>query len=170
MKFTILLSVFAMIFIAGCVSNPMTINSTTNNSAAVATGDHVSVNYTGKLQDGTIFDSSSGRAPLEFDAGSGQMIKGFDAAVIGMHEDDEKTVTLPPEEAYGMPNPNLIVNISIKNVPNGTKAGDTLYSASGQPVRVIAVTNETVTVDANHPLAGKTLVFDIKILKIVKKS
>ena len=169
MKSLILL--LALVFIAGCVSAPMTTNSTSNNSASdvVAIGDHVSVDYTGKLQDGTVFDSSAGKAPLGFDAGGGQMIKGFDAAVIGMRVGDNKTVTLPPEDAYGAPNPNLIVNIPIKNVPNGTKIGDHLYSAGGQSVLVTAVTNETVTVDANHPLAGKTLVFDIKIVNVTKK-
>ena len=170
MKSIILL--FVLVFIAGCVGNPMTINSTENNSAsvAVATGDRVSVEYTGKLQDGTVFDTSVGKTPLEFDAGAGQMIKGFDAAVIDMHESEKKTVTLPPEDAYGIPNPSLIVNIPIKNVPNGTKVGDQLYAAGGQAVLVTAVTNETVTVDANHFLAGKTLVFDIKVVKIVKKN
>ena len=169
MKSLVLL--LALVFIAGCVDIPMTTNSTSNNSASnvVALGDHVAVAYTGKLQDGTVFDSSAGRQPLEFDAGGGQMIKGFDAAVIGMYVGESKTVTLPPEDAYGMPNPNLIVNIPIKNIPNGTKVGDQLYSAGGQSVRVVAITNGTVTVDANHPLAGKTLVFDIQVLNVTKK-
>ena len=163
-----ILALFAVFLVLGCVNMPNNSNNTLNSSV-VAAGDHVSVDYTGKLQDGTVFDSSIGRTSLEFDAGGGQMIKGFDAAVIGMGEGEKKTVTLSPEDAYGMPNPNLIVNISIKNVPNGTKVGDVLY-ANNQRVVVVAVTNETVTIDANHALAGKTLIFDIKVVRIVKKS
>ena len=161
---------FALVFITGCVSNPVTVNSTANNSPlAVAVGDHVSVDYTGRLENGTIFDSSSGRASLEFDVGAGQMISGFDSAVVGMREGEKKTVTLRPEDAYGMQDPSLIVKVPLANVPNGTKVGDELYTRSNQRVVVTDVTNETVTIDANHFLAGKTLVFDIGIVKIVKK-
>ncbi len=164
-----LLALFAVFLVLGCVNMPDN-SGNTSSAAAVTAGDRVSVGYTGRLQNGTVFDSSVGRAPLEFEAGAGQMIKGFDAAVLGMHEGEEKTVTLPPEDAYGMPNPSLIVGVPIKNVPNGTKVGDQLYAANGQSVVVAAITNETATIDANHPLAGMALVFDIKIVKIVKKS
>lgn len=162
MKYLFLL--FALVFIAGCVDN-----NVTSGISVVAAGDNVSVEYTGKLQNGTIFDSSQGRAPLEFTAGADQMIKGFDAAVIGMKIGEKKTVTLPPEQAYGMPDPANIFGLPLSNIPNGTKVGNTLYAQSGQPVVVIAITNETATIDANHFLAGKTLVFDIEIVNITKK-
>lgn len=158
--------VFAVFLVLGCVNNVPSNNSTT--TAAVAAGDQVFVDYTGRLEDGSVFDSSEGRQPLEFTAGAGQMIKGFDAAVIGMKEGEKKTITLSPEEAYGMPSPDLIVQVPLANVPNRTKIGDVLYSGS-QQVIVIAVTNETVTIDANHFLAGKALIFDIEIVGIVKK-
>jgi FKBP-type peptidyl-prolyl cis-trans isomerase 2 len=155
-------ALFAVFLVLGCVENME------SNSVVVAAGDHVSVDYTGKLEDGTVFDSSSGRGPLEFDAGAGQMIAGFDAAVIGMKEGDEKTITILPQDAYGMPDPNLVFEVPLANVPEGTKAGDQLY-AGNQVVTVIAVTNETATIDANHQLAGRTLIFDIKMVSIVKK-
>src|SRR3989304_8097449 len=116
----------SIIFILGCVGNTMQ-----NNATVVAKGDTVSVEYTGALENGTVFDSSVGRAPLKFTAGTGQMIKGFDDAVIGMKEGEEKTISLKPEEAYGMPDPKNIIEVLKENLPNGTKAGDTLY-AGGQ--------------------------------------
>lgn len=147
-----------IVLILGCVNN-----------VQVEKGDKVAVDYTGKLENGTIFDSSSSRGPLEFTAGAGQMIKGFDSSVIGMKINESKTITIPPEDAYGAADPKNIIEVPISNVPNGTKAGDTLY-ARGQPVRVIKVTNETATIDANHPLAGKTLIFDITVVRIEKSN
>ena len=97
------------------------------------------------------------------------MIKGFDAAVIGMQQGEKKTVTLPPEEAYGMPDPANVFELPLSSIPNGTKVGDKLYAANGQQVTIIAVTNETATIDANHFLAGKTLIFDIELVNITKK-
>ncbi|HLC76570.1 MAG TPA: peptidylprolyl isomerase [archaeon] len=138
-------------------------------SSQIEAGDQIAVEYTGKLQDGTVFDSSAGRAPLEFTAGAGQMIKGFDTAVIGMKQGEKKTVTLPPEEAYGMPDTANVFVLPLSNIPNGTKVGDALYATNGQSVVLIAVTNETATIDANHFLAGKTLIFDIEVVKITKK-
>jgi len=151
-----LLALVSVVFILGCAA-----------ALAVEKGDHVSVEYTGMLENGTIFDSSAGRAALEFDAGAGQMIKGFDDAVIGMRKGDEKNVTIRPEDAYGMPDPKNIIEVPLANLPNGTKAGDTLY-AGGQPVRVVEIRNSTAVIDTNHFLAGKTLIFRIKIVDIVK--
>jgi len=160
-----LIALIPILLVLGCVSN--LVGGNTNNSVinGVKAGDTVSVDYTGRLVNGSVFDTSIGRVPLEFTVGAGQMISGFDAAVIGMRVGEEKTITLPPEEAYGAPNPANIVAVPAANIPNGTKVGDTLYSG-GTAVKVVAVTNETVTIDANHPLAGKTLIFDIKIVKI----
>ena len=161
------LALVAIILVLGCTTNAPQ-NSTFNSTSAsqvVKTGDHISVDYTGMLENGTIFDSSAGRVPLEFNAGGGQMIKGFDAAVIGMRVGEEKTVTIKPEDAYGQYDEKNIVAIPITSVPNGTKVGDTLY-AGRQSARVLDIKNNTAVLDVNHPLAGKTLIFKIKIVKI----
>jgi len=134
---------------------------------AVKNGDHVFVDYTGTLDNGTIFDSSIDREPLEFDVGAGQMIKGFDDAVLGMKVGDEKTVKIKAADAYGEADPRNVIEVPKQNVPPTVKVGDTL-SAGGQPVKVIHVTNTTVTIDTNHPLAGKDLTFKIKLVKIGK--
>ncbi|MFA4820363.1 MAG: peptidylprolyl isomerase [Candidatus Aenigmatarchaeota archaeon] len=147
------LALLFVVLVLGCVQ--------TQTGKAVAKGDNVSVDYTGMFENGTIFDSGK----LQFSAGAGQMIKGFDAAVIGMHEGEEKNVTIKPEDAYGAYSPNNVVGIPSTNVPDDTKAGDVLYAGS-QQVRVLEVRNDTVFIDANHPLAGKTLVFRIRIVKI----
>ncbi len=151
-----LVALVSVVFILGCAA-----------ALAVEKGDHVSVEYTGMLENGSVFDSSAGRAPLEFDAGAGQMIKGFDAAVIGMHKGDEKNVTIKPEDAYGMPDPKNVIEVPLSSIPNNMKAGDTLY-AGDQPVRVVDIKNTTAVIDANHFLAGKTLIFKIKIVGIKK--
>jgi peptidylprolyl isomerase len=157
--------IIGVIAVSGCTQNAANNNTSTK---IVATGDTVSVDYTGSLENGTVFDSSIGRASLEFVAGAGQMIKGFDDAVIGMKEGDEKTVTIAPENAYGLKDPANVIDIPIGNVPNTTKVGDTLYGANGQQVKVVAINSTTVTIDMNHFLAGKTLIFKIKMLKITK--
>lgn len=162
MKIALLL--IPVILIAGCTT---TKGVYTMENSAIAKGDHVYVHYTGKLEDGSVFDSSEGREPLDFIAGAGQMIKGFDDAVIGMKVGEKKTVTIKPEDAYGLPNPANIILISKSQVPDGVMEGDTLY-ANGQPIKVVKVTNETVTIDTNHFLSGKTLIFDITIVKIDK--
>jgi peptidylprolyl isomerase len=162
----------SLVLVLGCVGTQTnsTANTTINTTGlVVAAGDHVFVDYTGRLENGTIFDSSLGRAPLEFDAGAGQMIAGFDNAVIGMRVGEEKTVTLPPEEAYGPVDPINIVNVSRTLIPNNTKVGDILYAGS-RAVVVLEIFNDTVTIDGNHPLAGKTLIFDIKLVDVQKNT
>jgi len=153
-----LLSVLLIMLALGCV---------TGDVVAVKNGDYVSVHYTGTLDNGTIFDSSLDREPLEFDVGAGQMIKGFDDAVLGMKVGEEKTVKIKAADAYGEADPRNIIEVPKQNVPPTVKVGDTL-SAGGQPVKVIRVTNTTVTINANHPLAGKDLTFKIKIVNIGK--
>jgi FKBP-type peptidyl-prolyl cis-trans isomerase 2 len=171
-----ILLLLSLVLVLGCVGTPTnnTVINTTNitvnmTSLVAAAGDHVFVDYTGRYENGTVFDSSVGKQPIEFDVGAGQMIPGFDSAVIGMHISEEKTVTLPPELAYGPVDPKNIVVVNISLVPEGTKVGDTLYAGS-RPVIVLAVNNNTVTIDANHPLAGKTLVFDIKMVDLRKNA
>ena len=152
---------FALLFVIlvlGCVGSQVPSTS----GKVIVKGDNISVEYTGTFENDTIFDSS---LSLQFTVGAGQMIKGFDAAVIGMHDSEEKNVTIKPDEAYGNYSLDNIMIFPISSVPNGTKAGDVLYG-DGQPVRVLEVRNDTVFIDVNHPLAGKTLVFKIRIVKI----
>ena len=134
-------------------------------------GDRVSVDYWGTLEDGTQFDSSEGRQPLEFDVGAGQMIKGFDDGVVGMKEGDTKIIKIPAKDAYGEKDYSLVTDVVLETVIKNNitpKAGMTLYS-QGSPGVIIAIGNETVTIDFNHPLAGKRLIFKIKMIKIIRK-
>ena len=135
-------------------------------------GDTVKIHYTGTLDDGTEFDSSAGREPLEFSLGSGQVIAGFDDAVDGMAVGDSKTVTIPPAEAYGDRYEKLLQQVPKTSLPDDMKleVGMQLQSQDpdGQPMSfVIAdVSDETITVDANHPLAGQALTFAIELVEI----
>jgi len=137
---------------------------------AVKTGDTISVIYTGRLKDGEVFDSNAtGGAPLKFTVGAGQLIKGFDQAVLGMLPGDKKTVTIPPAEGYGEHQQEHIVSLPKANVPAemnlelGMQVQ--LSSSTGHtlPAVVVEIGDDAVRLDANHPLAGKTLEFDIEI-------
>lgn len=134
--------------------------------------DTVKVHYTGKLTDGEVFDTSVHREPLEFTVGAGQMIKGFDAAVDGMELNEKKTVTIPAEEAYGERNDQLIQQVPRTQLPEGMnpEVGQTLMAQGqgGHPMELIVTETspETITVDANHKLAGKVLVFEIELVEI----
>jgi FKBP-type peptidyl-prolyl cis-trans isomerase 2 len=138
----------------------------------VKSGDTVSIHYTGRLEDGSVFDSSQGRDPLEFEVGSGQIIPGLDQAIPGMTEGDTKTVSVPPEQAYGPVNPNAMQQVPRSDIPAEIPLEvDTplqVQTSEGQtiPVRVAEVTDDHVVLDANHPLAGKALIFDIELVKI----
>ena len=141
--------------------------------STVSKGSNVKVHYTGKLKDGTVFDSSLNREPLQFTAGAGQMIPGFDKAVTDMAVGEKKTVEIPPEEAYGERQENLMVEIPSENLPEDhtPKVGDAynLQQKDGQmiPVSVAQVNENSVVMDANHQLAGETLIFDIEVVEIV---
>ncbi len=138
----------------------------------VENGMFVSVNYNGTLDNGEQFDSSEGRDPLEFKVGEGQMIKGFEEAVIGMTLNEKKTFTLAPAEAYGERDENHTHEFPTAEIPPEVtpEVGQVLAltSPEGQhiPARIIAVNNEKVTFDLNHPLAGQSLTFEIEIAKI----
>ena len=140
-----------------------------------AAGDTVRIHYTGTLTDGTQFDSSSGRDPLEFELGSGQVIPGFDNAVDGMNVGDSKTVAIPPEEAYGVRHEQLVQEVPKSALPEelSPEVGMQLQSQSpdGQVMLLLVteVSDDTLTVDGNHPLAGQTLNFDIELVEIVGK-
>ncbi len=124
------------------------------------------VHYHGTLDDGSVFDSSRERDPLEFVIGSGQLIEGFDMAVRGLAVGESVTVRLEPEEAYGQPDPNLIVVLPFDESLAGITVGDQAQLSNGMVVTITEVTDETVTVDANHRLAGQTLTFEIELVEI----
>ena len=141
--------------------------------AEVKSGDVVRIHYTGKLTDGTEFDSSAGREPLEFEVGSGQIIPGLDNHVNGMNVGDKSSVTIPAAEAYGPRDQNQVQALPRTQIPDTIElaVGVRLQATTpdGHPVAltVVELTEDTVTVDANHPLAGKDLVFDIEVVEIV---
>jgi peptidylprolyl isomerase len=136
-------------------------------------GDKVQLHYTGKLDDGTQFDSSAGREPLEFDVGGGQIIPGLDKAVEGMAVGDAKSVRIPAEEAYGSRHEQLVQEVPRSALPEGIEptVGMRLQTPGpdDQPIQLVvtAVGEETITVDGNHPLAGEALNFDIELVEIV---
>ncbi len=139
----------------------------------VKSGDTVKVHYSGKLKNGETFDSSEGRDPLEFKVGSGNVIKGFDNGVLEMKPGDKKTVEIPVEEAYGPRNEELLLEFPNEKLPADLKPEEGMQlQLSGQdgqvyPVVVTEVKNDGVVLDANHPLAGEDLVFDIELVEIV---
>ena len=135
-------------------------------------GDKVKVDYTGTLEDGTVFDTSEGKQPLEFEVGSGQLIKGFDEAVTGMEKGEEKEITLQPAEAYGDHNPQLIKKIPRDKLPEGQEPKPGMMLSLGTPdgkqfpARITEVDDKEISIDLNHPLAGKVLKFKIKVVEI----
>jgi peptidylprolyl isomerase len=139
-------------------------------------GDTVKIHYTGKLEDGTLFDTSKDRDPLEFTIGKNKIIAGFEQAVIGMNTGDSKTVNIPVDQAYGAHKPEMVVTVDRKELPPDLKPvlGQQLQVSQDENnvvvVCVTAITDTHVTLDANHPLAGKNLVFDIKLVDIVPGS
>ncbi len=136
-------------------------------------GDTVRIHYTGTLDDGTQFDSSAGREPLEFALGGGQVIPGFDNAVDGMTVGESKTVTIPPEEAYGQRHDQLVQQVSREALPDDMEPAVGMHLQSQSPdgkimnLVVTEVADESITVDANHPLSGQALTFDIELVEIV---
>ena len=137
-------------------------------------GDTVKVHYTGTLKSGEEFDSSRERDPLKFTLGQGQLIKGFEDAVMGLKPGDKKTVEIASDDAYGQYDLNLVINVDRKNIPDdiNLKNGMMLESVQNDgrriPVKVVKVMDDAVTVDANHPLAGEDLVFEIELLEILE--
>ena len=138
----------------------------------VKKNDKVKVHYTGRLTTGEQFDSSAGRDPLEFTVGAGQMIPGFDEAVEGMELNEKKTITLSPDQAYGPVHDQLINEVDRNQLPPDMQpeVGQTLMASSPDGrqtrVQVTEVKENSITIDANHPLAGKELVFDIELVEI----
>jgi FKBP-type peptidyl-prolyl cis-trans isomerase 2 len=139
----------------------------------VKTGDKVKVHYHGKLTNGETFDSSTGRAPLEFEVGSGMVIKGFDVGVEGMTVGEKRTISIPVAEAYGPKNPEMLIEMPKDRFPSDMEIEIDMplmmSDGSGQnfQVTVTEVKDNSVVLDANHPLAGQDLVFDIELVEIV---
>lgn len=135
-------------------------------------GDKVKVNYTGKLADGSVFDSSEGRDPIEFKVGEGKVISGFEDAVVGMNAGETKTVTVQPADGYGEHQSELVLQVDRSAIPADVQieVGQVLTMGNDQGatmnVLVVEVTDDVVTLDANHPLAGMTLEFAIELLEI----
>ena len=132
----------------------------------------VKVNYTGKLSDGQVFDSSEGKEPIEFTLGQGRLIPGFEKGLIDMELNEKKTITIPKEEAYGEVNKDLIQEVKKSELPQemAPEVGMGLVSKSpdGQEMNllVVEVRDETIVIDGNHPLAGKELIFDLEVIEI----
>ncbi|AFY53575.1 FKBP-type peptidyl-prolyl cis-trans isomerase [Rivularia sp. PCC 7116] len=135
-------------------------------------GDNVKVHYTGKLDDGTVFDSSAEREPLQFSLGSGNVIPGFEEAIVGMAPGESKTATIPADQAYGPQREELVITVEKEQIPTdlSVEVGQQLQISqnNGQviPVIVTDVSDSKVTLDANHPLAGQQLTFDIELVEV----
>ncbi|MBF0327688.1 MAG: peptidylprolyl isomerase [Nitrospirae bacterium] len=140
-----------------------------DSEVKASAGSIVKVHYTGRLDDGSVFDSSREREPLEFTVGAGQMIQGFDKAVNGMSVGESKTVRIPSDEAYGPYKKDLMFELPKAHFPEDTKKGAAfkLKHPNGNSLDAVVtdITADTVTLNANHSLAGKDLIFDIELLE-----
>ena len=159
----VLATAFAMVLIGGCAGEK-----------TAQDGDIVKVHYTGTLEDGTQFDSSAGSDPLEFTVGAGQMIPGFEDAVRGMKVGETKTVTIPADEAYGQWDPQLVIEVDKSQFPEDIdpEIGDELYvtlqNGNVAKIKVVDLSETTVTIDANPELAGKDLTFKIELVELTR--
>ncbi|MDP9229761.1 MAG: peptidylprolyl isomerase [Bacteroidota bacterium] len=139
----------------------------------VKSGDTVKVHYHGRLTNGDTFDNSEGQDPLEFEVGSGMVIKGFDDGMIGMAVGEKKTINIPVEDAYGPKNEEMLIEYPKDRFPDNMKPEVgmplTMSSGSGEnfPVTITEIKDDSVVLDANHPLAGEDLVFDLELVEIV---
>lgn len=144
-----------------------------NILATIKEGDTVKVHYTGTIADGTVFDSSREREPLEFKLGEGKLIPGFEKAVVGMNVGDTSKVTIPSDEAYGEKREDMVIDVDRGQIPPDIKPeiGQQLQiqqkDGGAIPVVITEVTDETVQLDANHPLAGQDLTFEIEVVEVV---
>ena len=136
----------------------------------ITQGSTVEVHYTGKLTNDEVFDSSEGKEPLKFEVGSGQIIPGFENAILGKNVGDKVTVSIDPTQAYGDVREDLLVKVPFDKMPGDVEVGQTLQadSGQGQPVMVVVeqVNEDHVVINGNHPLAGKELAFDIEIVSV----
>ena len=136
------------------------------------TGDTVHIHYTGRLDDGTVFDTSEDREPLSFEIGEGMVIPGFEEAVTGMEPGDKKTTKIPTDQAYGARREDMVVTVPRDQLPEGVepKVGEILQMSSGDAQTFNVVVSEngegSIVLDANHPLAGEDLTFEIELVKV----
>jgi len=158
----------------------MTENSKADSEKTIESGDTISVDYVGELDDGTVFDTSVKEAavesgiyneqreyePLTFTVGAGQMIKGFDEGVVGMKVGEEKTLTIPPEEAYGEYSEELARKLPVEAVEFAPEVGMQLATDTGLRGTIIEVDEEGFVIDFNHMLAGKTLTFKVMLVSV----
>jgi peptidylprolyl isomerase len=138
---------------------------------AASAGDKVRVHYTGRLDDGTVFDTSEGREPIEFTLGTDAVIAGFESAVIGLEVGDKKTVVVGPEDAYGVRRDDRIATVPRSQLPDDIvpEAGMVLRAVGGDGEMLVMITrvaDDEVTLDGNHPLAGRQLTFEIELAVI----
>ncbi len=139
----------------------------------VKNGDTVKVHYQGRLTDSTVFDSSEGRDPLEFEVGAGQVIKGFEDGVLGMEVGQKRTIEIPVDDAYGPADPQMLMEFPIDRLPKDLKPEVgmqlTMRDNAGNPIPVVVaeVKPDAIIIDGNHPLAGEDLVFDLELVEIV---
>ncbi len=167
-----------VVLLCGCLSTDSPVKV-----KVVKEGDYVRVDYTGKLEDGTVFDTSikddaieagiynqeRDYQPLGFTVAAGQMIKGFDSGVVGMAVGENKTLIIPPEDAYGVHREDMVKTIPVAELTRAgitPVVGEKVSTSQGQTATITNVTDTDVVIDFNHELAGKTLVFDIKLVSI----
>lgn len=169
----VLTATLLLLIVGACGSGEPTPNPTATPTptpegppAVAVEGDSVTVHYRGTLDNGEEFDSSRARGPITFVVGGGQMISGFDEAVNGLAVGATVTVRLEPARAYGERLDELIFDIASEQAPEGLVPGDEIQFSSGATAIVLEVTDEGVTVDANHSLAGQTLTFEIELISI----
>ncbi|MEN6446849.1 MAG: peptidylprolyl isomerase [Syntrophaceae bacterium] len=142
---------------------------------AVKSGDKVRVSYTGRSEDGQVFESSVGLMPLTFIIGAGEVVKGFEDAVIGMHPGEHKTVTVEPEDGFGMYDEALVVEVPMEDLPDSLQiqVGMDFEMEDDEgnvlPAVVIKIMDDAILIDANSPLAGKRVIYDIDLLEIVRR-
>lgn len=140
---------------------------------SVKVGDQVRVNYVGRFEDGSVFDSSEGHEPLEFTVGAEQVIPGFDSAVIGMKPGESCQVVIAPKDGYGVHIPEMVAEIERQQIPNheqlviGNMLEVGLENGQTIEVQIVELSEKTVVLDGNHPLAGKSLHFEIELLEFV---
>lgn len=170
----------ALLVLAGCGGDTTTTPTTTVSTTVTGgdnvakAGDTVKIHYTGTLSDGTQFDSSVGRSPLEFTLGSGQVIQGFDDGVTGMKVGEKKTITIPAAQAYGEYRNDLVFDIDAAQLPAtitpavGMQLTMTQNDGTVIAVKIKAINGSAITLDANHELAGKDLTFALELVEIVK--
>jgi FKBP-type peptidyl-prolyl cis-trans isomerase 2 len=136
----------------------------------IQNGSTVNVHYTGKLTDGEVFDTSEGKEPLSFTVGTGQIIPGFENAIIGKNVGDKVTVNIPPAEAYGEIREDLYVKVLNDQLPGPVEVGQSLQAQAenGMPINVMVkeVNEDHAVIDGNHPFAGKELIFDIEVVSV----